>query len=72
MTSARRLALQYLTRKFAGEVLESGEYDRMVEDEIKRWHAVLDPLLKPYEKSIRRVQVNSGEKSWIHTYIDMG
>jgi len=47
------------------------EYDRMVEDELRRYRKVLDPLLKPYKKHIKNVSVSTGEKSWVYTYVTL-
>jgi hypothetical protein len=47
------------------------EYERMVDDEIRSYRKVLDPLLKPYMKHIKRVTVQDEEKSRIYTHIEM-
>lgn len=44
-------------------------YEEMVEEELKRYHAKLDPALKPYMKHIKNIDVHTGEKSWVYTYI---
>jgi len=70
-TDGRELVGAYrsdLPKEGASDVGES-RYEEMVADEIERWHKILDPLLKPYQGSIKRIEVQDEEKSWIYTRI---
>lgn len=46
-------------------------YQEMVEDELKRYHAKLDPALRPFKDKIKSIDVHDGEKSNIYTYITL-
>jgi hypothetical protein len=57
-----------LPKEGASDVGSDTYYD-MVNDEISHWKRVLNARIKPYMKHIRRIDVQDGEKSWIHTSI---
>jgi hypothetical protein len=46
-------------------------YRDMVDDEIKKFKSVIEPLLKPYAKAIKNVEYYDGEKSWIYVSVDL-
>ena len=46
-------------------------YEDMVDNEIKNFKKQLEPMLKPYAKSIKNVEYYDGEKSWIYVDVDL-
>jgi len=44
-------------------------YRDMVDEEIANFKKVFEPLLRPYQSSVKKVQYYDGEKSWIYTTV---